>query len=120
MKLYIDDDTVDQVLVRLLRREGHDVQIPSDVGRVGDDDAVHLTHAIHEDRVLLSQNHDDFRNLHNLLSQAQGHHPGILIVRRDNDPSKDLRPPGIVRAIRNLEAAGVPLADTFHILNHWR
>jgi hypothetical protein len=26
----------------------------------------------------------------------------------------------IVRAIRKLEAAGVPIANEFHILNHWR
>jgi hypothetical protein len=26
----------------------------------------------------------------------------------------------IIRAIRNLERAGVPSANEFHILNHWR
>jgi hypothetical protein len=31
-----------------------------------------------------------------------------------------LKPAGIVRAIRNLEAAGVPIADRYIILNHWR
>ena len=51
---------------------------------------------------------------------AQLHHPGILVVRRDNDTSRDLKPAGIVRAIRNLEAAGVPIADQYIILNHWR
>ena len=28
--------------------------------------------------------------------------------------------PSLSRAIRNLEAAGVPIRDEFHILNHWR
>jgi hypothetical protein len=42
------------------------------------------------------------------------------VVRRDNDPLRDLRPPGIVRAIARLQAAGVPIADEYHILNHWR
>jgi len=32
MRLYIDDDSVDPGLIRLLRRHGHDVQIPADVG----------------------------------------------------------------------------------------
>ena len=32
----------------------------------------------------------------------------------------DLKPAGIVRAIRNLLAAGIPIRDEFHILNHWR
>jgi hypothetical protein len=43
-----------------------------------------------------------------------------MIVRRDNDPSRDLKPAGIVRAIRNLLAASIPIRDGFHILNHWR
>jgi hypothetical protein len=41
-------------------------------------------------------------------------------VRRDNDPTRDLTPSGIVRAIRNLEAASIPLRDDGVILNHWR
>lgn len=31
-----------------------------------------------------------------------------------------MTPRGIVSALRNLEAAGVPLADCCHVLNHWR
>ena len=69
---------------------------------------------------MLSYNHDDFELLHLLIEQAQGHHPGGLIVRRDNDPKRDLKAAGIVRAIRNLEAAGVPIRDEYIILNHWR
>ncbi len=120
MMLYLDDDSVDKVLVQLLRQAGHDVMLPASVGLTGADDSVHLTRAVHEDRALLSANHDDFRNLHNLILQVQGHHPGILIVRRDNDPSRDLKSAGIVRAIRKLLQAGVPIQDSFVILNHWR
>jgi predicted nuclease of predicted toxin-antitoxin system len=120
MRLYLDDDSVAAVLIRLLQLAGHDVRIPADIGMAGEDDPVHLLHAIREDRALLSRNHDDFEQLHDLILQAQGHHPGILIVRRDNDPSKDLKPAGIVRAIRNLEAANIPIRDSFHVLNQWR
>jgi hypothetical protein len=120
VNLYLDDDSVDTLLIRLLQRAGHDLQIPADVGISGDDDSVHLTYAIRADRVLLSHNHRDFQNLHNLVMQARGHHPGILIVRKDNDPTRDLKPAGVVRAIRNLEFAGVPLRDEYHILNQWR
>jgi hypothetical protein len=42
MRLYIDDDSVDPGLIRLLRRDGHDVQIPADVGLVGSSDQAHL------------------------------------------------------------------------------
>ena len=97
-----------------------DVQVPAAVGMSGDEDPVHLAHALQEDRALLSHNHRDFRNLHNLIMLAQGHHSGILIVRRDNDPARDLKPRGIVRALGKLLAAGASLPDQFHILNQWR
>jgi hypothetical protein len=51
---------------------------------------------------------------------AQGHHPGIFVVRKDNNPKRDLNDAGIVRAIHKLLAAGVPIADQFHIPNQWR
>jgi hypothetical protein len=86
----------------------------------GSDDPVHLTHAIRENRVLFTGNHDDFEALHDLIMQAGGHHPGIPVVRRDNDPRRDMTPAGIVRAIDKLLAAGVPIADQFVILNQWR
>jgi len=120
MNLYLDDDSAGALLARLFAQAGHDVQVPADVGLSGDDDSIHLAHAIQGHRILLSHNHQDFRNLHNLIMIAQGHHPGILIVRRDNDPHRDLKPRGIVRAFRNLLAASASFHDQFHILNHWR
>jgi predicted nuclease of predicted toxin-antitoxin system len=120
MRLYLDDDSVSALLTRLLRAAAHDVRLPADVGLAGSPDPVHFRHAIREDRVLLSGNHDDFRLLHLLVLEAHGRHPGALIVRRDNDPRRDLTPRGIVRAIANLVAASVPVADQFLILNHRR
>jgi hypothetical protein len=120
MRLYLDDDSTEALLVGLLRRDGHDVQVPADVALVGQDDPKHLTHAVRADRALLSRNHDDFRSLHDLIIEVQGHYPGVLMVRRDNDPTRDMKPAGIVRAIRNLLAAGISIRDQFHILNHWR
>jgi predicted nuclease of predicted toxin-antitoxin system len=120
MRLYLDDDTASPLLARLLRNAAHDVQMPSDIGMSGAPDPVHMTHAIADGRVCLTKNHDDFWILPNLLMQAQGRHPGIVVVRQDNDPTRDLTPKGIVSALRNLEAAGVPVQNEFIILNHWR
>lgn len=120
MRLYLDDDSAAALLTRLLRNASHDVLLPADVGLSGEDDAVHLTYAVKDDRGLLTGNHRDLLNLHNLVMQTNGHHPGILVVRRDNDPTRDLTPSGIVRAIRNLLAANIPLRDNYIILNHWR
>jgi hypothetical protein len=120
MRLYLDDDSADPLLTKLLRNAGPDVEIPRDAGLSGEADPVHLRHAIIETRVMLTRNYDDFLDLHNLILTAQGHHPGILVVREDNDPKRDMKPGDIVRALANLEAAGVPLTDSYHVLNHWR
>lgn len=120
MHLYLDDDSVNPLLISLLTADGHDVQIPAHVGLSGRKDPEHLTQAVKVGRVLLTHNHDDFELLHALVLQAGGHHPGILAVRRDNDARRDLKPKGIVRALRNLIAAGVPIADSVNVLNHYR
>jgi hypothetical protein len=39
--------------------------------------------------------HDDFRNLHNLIMKVIGHYPGMLFVRQDNEPSRDLSARGL-------------------------
>jgi hypothetical protein len=49
-----------------------------------------------------------------------GKHAGLLAIRFDNDPSRDMKDAEIVRAIRKLEKSGAPIANQFHILNHWR
>jgi hypothetical protein len=58
--------------------------------------------------------------LHFLVQFTGGKHPGLLVVRSDNDPKRDMADRDIVRAIAKLEGAGVPVANEFHILNHWR
>jgi predicted nuclease of predicted toxin-antitoxin system len=97
MKLYLDDDSADPLLARLLRNAGHDVRLPAEAGQVGSHDAVHLKNAIRESRVFLTANHDDFVFLHELIMEALGQHPGILVVRRDNNPKRDLTARGIAR-----------------------
>ena len=120
MRLYLDDDVASPLLAKLLRRAGHDVQMPGEIGTRGAPEAVHLTRAIADGRTCLTKNHDDFWILHNLLMQAQGRHPGIFVVRQDNDPTRDLTAKGIVSAIRKLEAVGMPIQNEFIVLNHWR
>ena len=119
MRLYIDDDCVDPSLVRLLRRDGHDVQLPADVGLVGISDQI--AHAIRDRRAVLTKNYRDFEALHDLVVfAARGHHEGILVVRYDNNPRNNMSPGDIARAARNLEKAGVAIADSYHELNHWQ
>lgn len=104
MRLYLDDDSQWSAVVRFLQERGHDVLTANDAGLSGADDPIHLTRAILERRAFLSGNHDDFEILHFLVRAAQGHHPGILIVRRDNNPRRDLSPRGIANAVSKLES----------------
>ena len=120
MKLYVDDDTVKGKLVALLRRAGHTLMLPIDLNMSGVSDARHFINAIHRGFVLLTRNHDDFLDLHEVVLAAHGTHPGLLIIRSDNDPTRDMTPGGIVHAITKLLASGAPVADTLQVLNHWR
>jgi hypothetical protein len=121
MRLYLDDDSADPNLVRLCRRDGHDVQVPADVGLSGRSDQVHLAHAIRDQRALLTRNVDDFEDLHDLIVfAASGKHTGILVVLFDNNPRNNMSAGDIARAVRNLEKAGVSIADSYHELNHWQ
>ena len=121
MRLYIDDDSVDPGLIRLLRRDGHDVQVPADVGLTGSSDQAHLAHAIRDRRAVLTRNHDDFDDLHDLVvSAASGHHCGILVVLYDNNPRNNMSSGDTARAVRNLENAGIAIADSYNELNPWQ
>lgn len=120
MMLYLDDDSVFSVLVHLLRNAGHDVRLPVDLGSSGAADPIHLRYAIREQRSLLTHNYDDFRFLHELLQEGGGRHAGILVIRRENNAQRDMKPPHIVRAIGNLIASAFPIADEYIVLNHWR
>ena len=116
MRLYLDEDSSAAVLVSLLQRAGHDVE----VGPIGDKDPEVLRCAILLKRVLLSHNHDDFKDLHDLIAAARGAHEGILIVRKDNDPTRDLSSRGIAHAIDKLVQSGLSIGNEFHVLNQWR
>jgi hypothetical protein len=120
MRLYLDEDLASALFAKLLQKAGHDVSTPTATGTLGKSDAVQLTCAIHERQACLSRNYEDFEELHLLVAEAQGHHFGILIVRQENDPTRDLTPKGIVAALRKLEASGLPLDNEYVVLNHWK
>ena len=105
MRLYVDDDAAAKLLIQLLQQAGHDLFAPREDGTTGLTDARHFARAITEAGVLLTFNYDDFKDLHLLLEAAAGRHPGLIVVRKDNDSARDLSPRGIVNAIRKLELA---------------
>ena len=120
MNLYLDDDTADRRLVALLSNAGHVVVVPAEVQLSRAPDTRHFIHAIRQALVLVTRNHDEFLDLHEVVQVARGTHPGMLIIRLDNDPTRDMTLRQIVTAIARLEAVGVPLRNQVYILNHWR
>lgn len=90
MNLYLDDDSASHLLIRLLMAAAHDVLVPANVGQAGNKDASHLIFAIRYGRILLTHNHDDSELLHELVLLVGGHHPGVLVVRKDKDRKRDL------------------------------
>jgi predicted nuclease of predicted toxin-antitoxin system len=120
MNVYLDDDTAKGALIARLMNAGHQVVVPADASLDGAADARHLTYAVSNGLVLLTRNHGDFEDLHVLIQTTHGRHAGIIAIRFDNDPRRDLKDAGIVRALRNLEQSGAPIVNEFNILNHWR
>jgi Domain of unknown function (DUF5615) len=120
VNLYIDDDSVDGVLVKLLRAAKHDVILPQDIGKSGAADADHLLEAIQRSRVVLTKIYGDFDALHRLVLFLGGHHPGIFVVRKGNDPKQAMDRKQTIRAIRNFAASGMKVEDGVHVLNFYR
>jgi Domain of unknown function (DUF5615) len=120
MMIYLDDDSASRQLSLVLRKAGHVVSTPTDIGTSGAPDPLHLTRAIRDGRVLLTRNVRDFTLLHDLVRASGGGHPGILLLHFDNDPTRDLTPRRVATAIAKLEASGVAISNELHVLNHWR
>jgi len=65
--------------------------LPTDAGISGASDPRHLLFAVQQNLVLITKNHDDYEDLHFLVQGTHGQHAGILAVRADNDPSRDMK-----------------------------
>ena len=115
LQLLIDEDSQEKRLVKLLREAGHYVITANEAGLMSQPDRVVFSYAIENNFILLTLNCRDFEALHEALSN----HPGILAVYQDANPFKKMSFKAIVKAIANLEASGVPLANQFISLNHW-
>ena len=115
-KIYVDDCADSKELVRLLEAAGHQVTTPRQVGTAGREDEVHFRFAAEHNLILVTKNPDDFLELH----EKDSKHPGVLLVYQDNDRDRDMSHAEIVRAIANLEQAGIAFVGACHVLNAWR
>ncbi|ESZ03466.1 MULTISPECIES: DUF5615 family PIN-like protein [unclassified Mesorhizobium] len=76
MKFFIDE-CISPTLSQHLNQKGlHDAVHPRDRGRLRDPDHVVFARAIEEDRIIVTENADDFRK----LASAVDLHPGLIIL----------------------------------------
>ena len=115
LKLLIDEDSQAKVLVSMLRKAGHNVVTVNELGLMSQPDEVVLDYARQDNRIVLTHNCRDFEALHD----TNPNHSGIFVIYENDNSFKDMSRQEIVRAITNLEAAKIPLANQFISLNHW-
>lgn len=120
MRILIDENMSSRRLADRLRAAGHEVVLATDVGLATVSDARVMARAAAEGRPVLTRDHGDFADLHDLVIAVGGHHPGVLVVRFDNDPRHNLTERAIAMALGNLESSGTAITDQIHVLNHWR
>jgi predicted nuclease of predicted toxin-antitoxin system len=120
MRLLLDENMSDPRLAARLRAQAHHPVLTGDVGLLSAADARVLIWAIVQAVPVLTRDYEDFTDLHDLIMAAGGHHPGLLVVRFDNDPRNNLTDRAIVTAINKLESSGLPIPDRIHVLNQWR
>ena len=119
MTVYLDDDSIAHELQRQLLNAGHQLVLPAHFGLSGHDDVEHMIYTVAHHLPILTRNFGDFLQLHNLVQACGGHHPGILVVRRDDD-YRDMKPHQIVIALTKMNRAHPTCTDLYVILNHWR
>jgi hypothetical protein len=112
----VDEDLQAKRLVGLLRTAGHDVMTATEAGLEGASDESVLSRAHCEGRAVLTRNVDHFRDMHDSGSS----HSGILAVFEGRQARKNMSRSDIVRAIGNLETAGLEITGQFVVLNAWK
>lgn len=80
IRLYMDEDSMREALVKALRRRGVDVVTASEERMIHRDDADHLDYATQQGRVVVTRNIQDFYELHTIYLTEGKHHAGIILV----------------------------------------
>ena len=92
LRLYLDEDSMDQDLVRALRARGVDIVTALEAGMIERADEDHLNWATSQDRVVYSFNVGDFYHLHtSFLAQGRPHAGMILAAQQRFSVGEQLR-----------------------------
>jgi hypothetical protein len=114
--LYMDEDSMDQALVRALRARSLDVLTAQEAGMVGRPDADQLAFATRLGRVLCTFNVRDFWTLHGeMLATGESHAGIILLPQQRYSVGEVLR--RLLRVAASLSAAD--MVDRAEFLSAW-
>ena len=82
IRLYVDEDAMDNDLVQALRARGVDVITALEAGKIERPDREHLDHATAQGRVLYSFNGADFWRLHTTYMASARAHAGMVLAHQ--------------------------------------
>jgi hypothetical protein len=77
---YLDEDTIENALIKALRNANLDVVTVADAGRLGLSDEEQLRWATEQRRVIYSFNRGDFCRLHRDFMVEEKSHCGIVLA----------------------------------------
>jgi hypothetical protein len=117
LRLYMDEDSMEQALIRGLRVRGIDILTAQEAGTIERADADHLVFAIQQGRVLCTFNVGDFWALHEeYLSTGQNHTHIILMPQQRYSIGDQLR--RLLRLAATLAAEEI--VDRAEFLSAWQ
>ncbi|WP_071189881.1 DUF5615 family PIN-like protein [Trichormus sp. NMC-1] len=91
MKLFIDEDSMDQRFIKALRARGVDVITVAEVETISSSDKEQLILATELQRVFYTFNVGDFCQLHSSYIEEQHSHGGIIISSQDYSIGEQMR-----------------------------
>jgi hypothetical protein len=103
IRLFIDEDSMDQRFVRALRARGVDVTTVGEIGTTSFRDEDQLILATEQQRVLYTFNVGDFCQLHSVYMAEGQTHTGIVISSQDYSVGEQMRRVLKLMAVKSAE-----------------
>lgn len=116
IRLYLDEDSMDQAVVAALRAAELDVLTAREAGMIQQSDDAHLAYATDQGRVLCTYNVTDFNRIHGEWLRTNRHHAGlILVVQQRYGPGEQARRLMTLASILSAEE----MVDRAEFLSAW-
>ncbi|MEM9948206.1 MAG: DUF5615 family PIN-like protein [Cyanobacteria bacterium P01_D01_bin.36] len=116
IRLYIDEDSMDQDFVNALRARNVDVLTVADVGMLHKSDEEQLTWAAEKGRTIFSFNARDFYRLHTMRLEQGSSHAGIVLAPQQRYGIGELMR-GVLKLINTRSAE--EMNDQIEFLSSW-